>query len=178
MAGGPESIARMKQLRAYAGAPLPLPLQRVAEGVWADEAHVVENRALYAEKYALADGSSAMCRATPRREAGCFLWLPVADGEAAALQALAGDGVRVLPGAYLSREDTEGKPRAGLYPRGHGGPAGRARRADAHRDCLYGDETETTRRGMAYQARGAIPCSTATPGGTLERAAASCSAWC
>jgi N-succinyldiaminopimelate aminotransferase len=31
VAGGPESIARMKQLRSYAGAPLPLPLQAVAE---------------------------------------------------------------------------------------------------------------------------------------------------
>merc|ERR1711916_243191 len=54
-AGGPESIHRMKQLRAYAGAPLPLPLQRVAETVWADESHVIENRRLYAEKYAIAD---------------------------------------------------------------------------------------------------------------------------
>ncbi|MFW5641167.1 MAG: aminotransferase class I/II-fold pyridoxal phosphate-dependent enzyme, partial [Roseicyclus sp.] len=30
VAGGPESVARMKQLRNYAGAPLPLPLQAVA----------------------------------------------------------------------------------------------------------------------------------------------------
>ena len=39
VAGGPGSIARLRQLRAYAGAPLPLPLQRVAEKVWAEESH-------------------------------------------------------------------------------------------------------------------------------------------
>ena len=55
VAAGPESMKRIKQLRAYAGAPLPLPIQRVSEKVWADEAHVVENRALYLEKFELAD---------------------------------------------------------------------------------------------------------------------------
>ena len=39
VAGGPDNIARIKQLRNYAGAPLPMPLQRVAERLWADEAH-------------------------------------------------------------------------------------------------------------------------------------------
>jgi N-succinyldiaminopimelate aminotransferase len=42
VAGGPESMARMKQLRSYAGAPLPLPLQAVAERAWNDETHVEE----------------------------------------------------------------------------------------------------------------------------------------
>ena len=51
VAGGPESMTRIKQLRNYAGAPLSLPLQRVAERIWADEAHVEHNRALYVEKY-------------------------------------------------------------------------------------------------------------------------------
>ncbi len=55
VAGGPESIRRIKQLRDFAGAPLPLPLQKVAERAWADEEHVIANRALYAEKYDAAD---------------------------------------------------------------------------------------------------------------------------
>ena len=37
-------------------------------------------------------------------EAGFFLWLPVEDGEAAALSLWQKTGVRVLPGAYLSRD--------------------------------------------------------------------------
>ena len=40
VAAGPESMGRLRKLRAFAGAPLPLPLQRVAEAAWADEAHV------------------------------------------------------------------------------------------------------------------------------------------
>lgn len=103
-AGGPESIARMKQLRAYAGAPLPLPLQRVAERAWADEAHVSASRALYQEKYAIADAIFANVPGYHAPQAGFFLWLPVADGEQAALKLWQETGVRVLPGAYLARD--------------------------------------------------------------------------
>ncbi len=37
-------------------------------------------------------------------QGGFFLWLPVADGEAAALKLWTETGVRVLPGAYLARD--------------------------------------------------------------------------
>jgi N-succinyldiaminopimelate aminotransferase len=104
VAGGPESIARVKQLRAYAGAPLPLPLQRVAERVWADEAHVEASRALYQQKYAIADEVFAEVPGYFPPEAGFFLWLPVEDGEAAALKLWCETGIRVLPGAYLARD--------------------------------------------------------------------------
>ncbi len=103
-AGGPESIARMKQLRAYSGAPLPMPLQAVAETVWADEAHVDENRALYQQKYTIADEIFADVAGYQGPKAGFFLWLPVDDAEAATLQLWRETGVRVLPGHYLARE--------------------------------------------------------------------------
>lgn len=112
VAGGPESIARMKQLRSYTGAPVPLPLQRAAEKVWADEAHVVENRELYRAKYALADRIFGNVPGYMPPQAGFFLWLPVEDGEAAALKLWRETGVRVLPGEYLAQEaegDTPGK---------------------------------------------------------------------
>ncbi|WP_071674441.1 aminotransferase class I/II-fold pyridoxal phosphate-dependent enzyme [Nioella nitratireducens] len=103
-AGGPESVKRLKQLRAYAGAPLPGPLQAVAARAWSDETHVIENRALYAEKYAIADEVFAGLQGYAPPEAGFFLWLPVDDGEAAALKLWREVGVRVLPGAYLARD--------------------------------------------------------------------------
>lgn len=112
--GGPQSIARIRQLRAYAGAPLPGPLQAVAARAWADEAHVAENRALYAEKFALADEIFAGLPGYCPPEAGFFLWLPVPDGEAAALELWRKTGVRVLPGAYLSREAGGQNPGAGF----------------------------------------------------------------
>lgn len=113
VAGGPESIHRVRQLRAYAGAPLPLPLQRVAERAWADEAHVADNRALYQEKYALADEVFAGVEDYQGPEAGFFLWLPVEDGEAAAMKLWTETGVRVLPGAYLSRDVSNQNPGKG-----------------------------------------------------------------
>ena len=102
--GGPRSIAQLKQLRTYSGAPLPLPLQRAATKVWADEAHVIENRALYAEKFKMADEIFAGVLGYNSPEAGFFLWIDVGDGEAAALKLWQDTGVRVLPGAYLSRD--------------------------------------------------------------------------
>jgi len=104
VAGGPRSIAAVKQLRAYSGAPVPLPLQRAAEMVWAEEVHVEQNRALYHRKYDIADRVFAGVEGCGAPQAGFFLWLPVADGEEAALTLWRETGVRVLPGAYLSRE--------------------------------------------------------------------------
>ncbi|MBY6202978.1 aminotransferase class I/II-fold pyridoxal phosphate-dependent enzyme [Maritalea mobilis] len=103
-AGGEESIARLKQLRNYAGAPLPLPLQAVAERAWSDEAHVEVNRALYQEKYAIADEVLEGVPGYRGPAAGFFLWLPVDDAEAATLRLWRETGVRVLPGHYLARE--------------------------------------------------------------------------
>ncbi len=103
VAGGPDAIARIKRLRAYGGAPPPLPLQRAAAKVWKDEAHVDANRVLYRRKYRLADGLfESVPEYTPCR-AGFFLWLNVGDGEATALKLWRETGVKVLPGTYLGR---------------------------------------------------------------------------
>jgi aspartate/methionine/tyrosine aminotransferase len=104
VAAGAQAMARMRRLRAFAGAPLPLPLQRVAEAAWSDEAHVEASRALYHAKFATADRILGNLPGYRAPEGGFFLWLPVEDGEAAALRLWREAGVRVLPGAYLSRE--------------------------------------------------------------------------
>ncbi|HKK85730.1 MAG TPA: aminotransferase class I/II-fold pyridoxal phosphate-dependent enzyme [Roseovarius sp.] len=138
VAGGPETIARLKQLRNYAGAPLPMPLQRVAEKVWTDEAHVIENRALYAEKYALADDILGHLPGYQSPEAGFFLWLPVEDGEKAALKLWKETGVRVLPGAYLSREVGGNNPGQGYIRVAMVAPKDEmAQGLNRLRDCLY-----------------------------------------
>ncbi|WP_146588369.1 aminotransferase class I/II-fold pyridoxal phosphate-dependent enzyme [Puniceibacterium confluentis] len=140
VAGGPQSIARIRQLRAYAGAPLPLPLQRVAEKVWADETHVVENRRLYQDKYAVADRIFGDVPGYLPPEAGFFLWLPVKDGEAAALKLWTETGVRVLPGAYLSRATQDGTPGAGHIRVAMVAPMDELKDGLGRlRDCLYGD---------------------------------------
>ena len=104
IAGGPESIRRARQLRAYSGAPLPMPLQHAAAKVWADEDHVEISRKRYVAKYDIANEVFAGIDGCGAPEAGFFLWLPVEDGEAATVRLWKETGVRVLPGAYLSRE--------------------------------------------------------------------------
>lgn len=104
VAGGKRGIAAMRQLRAYGGSPLPLPLQAVAARVWQDEAHVVENRRLYYAKYTLADEIFGHVPGYVPPAGGFFLWLPVEDSESATVKLWRETGVRVVPGAYLGRE--------------------------------------------------------------------------
>lgn len=138
VAGGPEAIRRFRQLRAYGGAPLPLPIQRVSTRAWADEAHVDENRALYQEKFRIADAIFAPVQAYQGPEGGFFLWLPVEDGEAAALKLWRETGVRVLPGAYLAREVGGHNPGKGYIRVAMVAPKEDMQRALlALRDCIY-----------------------------------------
>ncbi|WP_323035415.1 aminotransferase class I/II-fold pyridoxal phosphate-dependent enzyme [Pararhodobacter sp.] len=138
VAGGRASIKAIRQLRAYAGAPLPEPLQAVAAAAWADEAHVSESRALYQRKYRMADEILGGLNAYTPPEAGFFLWLPVADGEAAALKLWRETGVRVLPGAYLSRDVGGQNPGAGYIRVALVTSEDETRRGlTLLRDCLY-----------------------------------------
>ncbi len=138
VAGGAESIRRVRQLRNYAGAPLPGPLQAAAAAVWADEAHVAENRALYREKYAIADRVMASVQGYRPPEAGFFLWLPVENGEAAALRAWRDTGVRVLPGAYLAQGGPGQNPGEGYIRVAMVAPKAELQDGLIRlRDCLY-----------------------------------------
>ena len=113
-AGGQDQIAQMRRLRSYAGAPLPLPLQRVSAAAWADEAHVDDSRALYQQKYRIADRVLGNVPGYQPVAGGFFLWLPVPEhigtGEDAAKKLWAEAGIQVLPGAYLARDTTAGNP--------------------------------------------------------------------
>ncbi|MEM6375578.1 MAG: aminotransferase class I/II-fold pyridoxal phosphate-dependent enzyme, partial [Pseudomonadota bacterium] len=137
---GPQSMKRIRMLRSYAGAPLSMPLQYAAATVWADEGHVEENRALYREKYEVADRIMGNVPGYQSPQAGFFLWLPVENGEDAALRLWRETGVRVLPGAYLSRDGDGENPGKGYIRVALVAPkdevAGGLTRL---RDCLYGE---------------------------------------
>ncbi len=127
-AGGPRAIEALKRLRAYGGAPVPLPLQRAATALWGDEAHVEASRALYAAKFEIADRLLGHLPGYLSPQAGFFLWLGTPDGEATARALWRRHGVLVLPGAYLGRNtagaylgretagDTLGRDTAGGNP--------------------------------------------------------------
>ncbi len=140
VAGGAAAIAEIKQLRNYAGAPLPLPLQHAAAAVWRDEKHVEENRALYLEKYRDADRILGNVPGYVSPQAGFFLWLPVEDGEKAALKLWRETGVRVLPGAYLAQAVNGENPGEKYIRVALVAPKEEtARGLQAIRDCLYTD---------------------------------------
>lgn len=103
-ASGPNNIAQLRKLRSYAGAPLPMPVQAVSAAVWNDESHVEANRALYEEKYRIADDILGDVPGYHSPNAGFFLWLNTGDGEASALKLWKETGLRTLPGKYLSWE--------------------------------------------------------------------------
>jgi len=103
--GGANTIRQMKRLRAYSGAPSPVPVLHAAEACWRDETHVEASRALYREKYALADEILGGKPGYQSPEAGFFLWLDVGDGEAVAKSLWRETGVKCLPGSYLGRGD-------------------------------------------------------------------------
>jgi aspartate/methionine/tyrosine aminotransferase len=110
VATSPENIRELRQLRNYTGAPIPLPIQMASAEVWADEAHVEENRNLYRAKFEMADEILGNLPGYASPQAGFFLWLKVADGEKAALDIWQESGIRVLPGAYLSQDTAHGNP--------------------------------------------------------------------
>ena len=108
VAGDPDLIRRLKMLRNYAGASLPIPLLAASAALWRDEAHVEANRVLYRRKFDIADQIMAGRFGYYRPAGGFYLWLDVGDGEQAA-KALWGEaGVRVIPGTYLARPDGDG----------------------------------------------------------------------
>lgn len=110
-AGDRKFLARFLELRNVSAPQVPLPAQRVAIAAYGDEAHVEENRRLYAQKYDLADDIVGNRYGYRRPGGGFFLWLDVsAQGgdEAVALKLWREAGLRVVPGRYLAREQADG----------------------------------------------------------------------
>ncbi|HEY8067340.1 MAG TPA: succinyldiaminopimelate transaminase [Burkholderiales bacterium] len=91
--------------RTYHGSAMSHSVQRASMAAWNDEAHVRENRRLYAAKYSAVLPLIQEPLETERPEGGFYLWLrtPVDDGEFA--RGLQRDyNVLVLPGSYLARD--------------------------------------------------------------------------
>ena len=110
-AGDKSFLARFLELRNVAAPQVPMPMQRVAIAAYGDEAHVKENRRLYAQKFDLADQIIGDRYGYRRPAGGFFLWLDVsAQGgdEAVTLQLWREAGLRVVPGRYLARDQADG----------------------------------------------------------------------
>ena len=157
-AGGPRAIAALRQLRAYGGAPLPLPLQRAATALWSDEAHVDgEPRALPREVRAR--------RPDPRRHAGLRRRRRRASSSgsasATARRRRCGSGARpasgCCPAATSAAPRRPGRtPAQRLHPRG-AGRRRRAGRARARRDPRDARASGTRGKGRVRWQHAARP---------------------
>jgi aspartate/methionine/tyrosine aminotransferase len=110
-AGDRSFLARYLELRNVAAPQVPTPMQRVAISAYADEAHVVENRRLYARKFDLADQIVGDRYGYRRPAGGFFLWLDVSahgGDEAVTVRLWRDAGLRVVPGRYLARDQADG----------------------------------------------------------------------
>jgi len=110
-AGDRRFLAAFLELRNVTAPQVPGPAQHVAVAAYGDEAHVVENRELYAAKFDLADQIIGDRYGYQRPAGGFFLWLDVAKfggSEAVTMRLWQEAGVRVVPGRYLAREQADG----------------------------------------------------------------------
>jgi N-succinyldiaminopimelate aminotransferase len=110
-AGDKRFTSAFLELRNVAAPQVPVPAQYVAVAAYGDEAHVTENRRLYAEKFDLADEIIGRRYGYQRPDGGFFLWLDVSafGGSEVVTKRLWQDaGVRVVPGRYLARNQADG----------------------------------------------------------------------
>jgi N-succinyldiaminopimelate aminotransferase len=110
IAGDPVFINKYAQFRSVTCPQMPLPVQYASAKVWSDEDHVIENRALYGEKMDLAEIILKKRFSFKKPSGGFFLWIKMNElggGERAVESIWKGCGVKMLPGAYLAKEELD-----------------------------------------------------------------------
>jgi N-succinyldiaminopimelate aminotransferase len=110
-AGDAGFLQHWADVRNVTAPQVPLPLQAVAVAAYGDEIHVEASRALYRQKFDLAERILGNRFGPPRAAGGFFLWLDVREhgGDEAVTSKLWRDaGLRVVPGRYLGGVDGSG----------------------------------------------------------------------
>ena len=114
VAGDADALKKFLLYRTYHGTAMSVAVQHASVAAWQDEAHVVENRRLYAQKFAQATPVINSRLACSIPDAAFYLWARTPIGDADYAQRLyAQKNVTVLPGSYLSRDANGGNPGIG-----------------------------------------------------------------
>jgi N-succinyldiaminopimelate aminotransferase len=120
IAASPAVTEKILLYRTYHGAAPSLMVQAASAAAWQDEAHVVENRRLYREKFAACQPILNAVLPCHMPEGGFFLWAQVpkesrwhGSDEAFARELYERVNVTVLPGSYLARDFRGENPGAG-----------------------------------------------------------------
>ncbi|MGZ5584704.1 MAG: aminotransferase class I/II-fold pyridoxal phosphate-dependent enzyme, partial [Usitatibacter sp.] len=92
--------------RTYHGAAMSNAVQHASIAAWKDEAHVVENRRLYREKFSRFKELLAPALPLAMPDAAFYYWaaVPGGDDRRFARELFAATHITVLPGSFLSRD--------------------------------------------------------------------------
>ena len=114
VAGDAEILKAFLLYRTYHGCAMPVQTQLASIAAWNDEAHVLENRDLYREKFDAVLQVLAPVMDVQKPDGGFYLWLKVPGDDAQFCRDLfEQQHVTVVPGSYLSREVEGFNPGAG-----------------------------------------------------------------
>ena len=105
VAGDAAVLKKFLLYRTYQGCAMSPPVQTASTAAWGDEAHVVENRRLYREKFETALEILRPVIEVEMPDAAFYIWLrtPVPDPDFTR-RLYEAQAVSVLPGSYLARE--------------------------------------------------------------------------
>lgn len=114
VAGDAAVLKKFYLYRTYHGGAMSPPVQAASIAAWQNEAHVVENRALYREKFKAVIEILRPVLPAEWPDAAFYLWLqtPIDDVDFTR-RLYAAEGVSVLPGSYLARESRGINPGVG-----------------------------------------------------------------
>jgi N-succinyldiaminopimelate aminotransferase len=110
-AGDAALMKKFLLYRTYHGSAMSLAVQQASIAAWGDEKHVIENRRLYAEKFAAVLPLVKSPLEANRPDGGFYLWLhtPIDDAEFVRRLHLQSN-VLALPGSYLARDVNGSNP--------------------------------------------------------------------
>jgi len=105
VAGDAEILKAFLLFRTYHGCAMPPHTQHTSIVAWEDEAHVIENRRLYREKFAAVLDILSPVMEIPTPQASFYLWpkTPI-DDVTFTRDLFEKQHLSVVPGSYLSRE--------------------------------------------------------------------------
>jgi N-succinyldiaminopimelate aminotransferase len=105
VAGDAKILERFLLYRTYHGCAMNPAIQAASTAAWNDEAHVVENRRLYAEKFRTVTPLLQKVMQVEMPDAAFYLWGRVQGSDTDfACRLYEQANVAVLPGSYLARE--------------------------------------------------------------------------
>jgi N-succinyldiaminopimelate aminotransferase len=115
VAGDAAVLKAFLRYRTYHGAAMGTAFQAASAAAWRDEAHVIDNRRLYATKFRQATPIMQRALRVEMPEAAFYLWAQTPIGEEEFARRLyAQRNVTVLPGSYLGRTRDGVNPGSGF----------------------------------------------------------------